>query len=63
MNESAPPPDPSSVVLAVRQVPDSLTADGLALHKEFVSAAEEAAILAYLDTQPWDGTLKRRTQH
>ena len=63
MNESAPPPDPSSVVLAVRQVPDSLTADGLALHKDFVSAAEEAAILAYLDTQPWDGTLKRRTQH
>ena len=63
MNDSAPPADPSRVALAVRCVPDTLAADGLAMHQNFVTCEEAEAILSHVDAAPWDATLKRRTQH
>ena len=63
MNESAPPTDPSRIALAHRAVPDVLVDDDLRLHHEFISPEEEANLLAYIDSQPWDATVKRRTQH
>jgi alkylated DNA repair protein alkB family protein 8 len=36
---------------------------GLVLQENFVSAAEEADILAQLDTLPWEAQMSRRVQH
>ena len=63
MNPSAPPPDPERVALAVRKLPAMLEADGAALHHDFVTPGEEQELLAYFDSQPWDESIKRRTQH
>lgn len=63
MNDSAPPGDPTKVALAARRLPAALAQDDLALHHDFVSENEEAVLLQYLDAQPWDCTIKRRTQH
>ena len=49
--------------LATRAVPDMLSDDGASLYQEFISVDEEAELLAFLDSQPWDETIKRRTQH
>ena len=62
MNESTLP-RPDQVALALRKIPSTLSADGLSLHHSFVSPSEATSILEYLDEQPWDDTIKRRTQH
>lgn len=36
---------------------------GLTLVPDFVDPSQEVAILTWLDQQPWDTSLKRRTQH
>ncbi|KAL1530208.1 hypothetical protein AB1Y20_001123 [Prymnesium parvum] len=51
------------VAVAALEVPEPLALAGLSLHLDAVSEAEETALLALIDSQPWDATLKRRTQH
>ena len=60
---SAPPRDPSRVALATLSLPETLAADGLAMHQNFVTPEEAAAIISHVDSAPWDTTIKRRTQH
>ena len=62
MHAPAPPTDPSSVAEASLTVPEELAAAGLSLLPEYVSAAEEAELLAFHDSQEWDSTVRRRTQ-
>jgi alkylated DNA repair dioxygenase AlkB/SAM-dependent methyltransferase len=40
-----------------------VTIDGLVLAQDFLSAAEEAAVLAALDSLPWHAQMSRRVQH
>lgn len=53
----------TAIPVASREVPDALAADGLSLHADMISAEEEAELLAFIDSQPWDSTIKRCTQH
>jgi hypothetical protein len=50
------------------QAPVALTTQqagipGLQLFPDFVSAAQEAALVAHIDSQPWQALAKRRVQH
>lgn len=56
-----PPPDSSSVAECVLDAPAEIA--GLALHAEFITPQQEAALMLEIDGRPWDGSLKRRTQH
>eukprot|EP00900_Chrysochromulina_parva_P009242 jgi/Chrpa1/18319/Chrysochromulina_OHIO_Genome00004172-RA len=65
--EGEPPPplppddDPEKVPLALRLVPSVI--EGLTLHHDFVTEDEESVMLKTIDAQPWDVTIRRRTQH
>lgn len=37
--------------------------DGLTLREDFFSSEEAAALVAYIDAEKWDATLRRRVQH
>lgn len=52
-----------AVAVAVADVPEALVDDELLLVPEFVDEKTEANILNFLDAQPWDSSIKRRTQH
>lgn len=49
------------VPLANLEAPSAV--EGLALHPDFVSEDEERELLRTVDAQPWDCTIRRRTQH
>ena len=36
---------------------------GLMVEEEFISEKREAELVEYLESQPWDDSIKRRTQH
>lgn len=36
---------------------------GFQLEENYLSEAEEAALITWIDQQPWDTTLRRRVQH
>jgi alkylated DNA repair protein alkB family protein 8 len=63
MNPSCPPNDPERCVLASQTVPTVLRDDGLVVVSHFLSPAEEAVCMEHIESQPWDSTLSRRTQH
>ncbi len=48
---------------AVATTAEQLHIPGLQLLQDFVSPAEEAALLAGVDSQPWVALAKRRVQH
>ena len=56
-----PDDDPEKVPLALRLVPSDI--EGLTLHHDFVTEDEESMMLKTIDAQPWDVTIRRRTQH
>jgi alkylated DNA repair dioxygenase AlkB len=56
-----PDDDPEKVPLALRLVPSVI--EGLTLHHDFVTEDEESVMLKTIDAQPWDVTIRRRTQH
>ena len=57
-NKQHPPPH----VLAVESA-EECNIPGLALLLNFVTAAEEAALLAEVDERPWDSLARRKVQH
>ncbi len=44
-------------------IPEAERPPGLVVEEEFLSETEERDIVDYLDAQPWDDSIKRRTQH
>ena len=56
-----PDDDPEKVPLALRLVPSVI--EGLTLHHDFVTEDEESVMLKTIDAEPWDVTIRRRTQH
>ena len=61
MNPSRPDDNPDRVPLAKRAMPAAI--HGLMLHHDFISEDEEELLLRAVDAQPWDATIRRRTQH
>ena len=62
-SEPAPVPAATSEQAAVLEVPPLLQAAGLRLHREVVTAEEEARLLAEVDAREWDTAIHRRVQH
>lgn len=65
---AAPRPSPDAASASAMPIPAVRTAaecnvQGLSLLHDFVSREEEAAVLAAVDTQPWELLARRRVQH